>query len=196
MKVVAQEARRRFRRRFLWLTGFAAIAAAAILFLRHEEAPRPTAQRPAAVPVTVTTTSRQNVPVLLQGLGTVQAFNTIAIHSQIDGKLVAVDFVEGQQVHAGDTLAVIDQRALKAAVVRQQLRRIAGIEHAVSVEPVPGDQGGLGWRTRVKFAVGKDGRAGLYQHSGAHIEIQFEREAEAIESGPEICGRGGDADFV
>jgi multidrug efflux system membrane fusion protein len=49
-------------------------------------------------------------------LGTVQAFNTIAIHSQIDGKLVAVDFVEGQQVHAGDTLAVIDQRALKAAV--------------------------------------------------------------------------------
>lgn len=113
---VAQEARRRFRRRFLWLTGFAAIAAGAIVFLRHEEAPRPTAQRPAAVPVTVTTTARQDVPVLLQGLGTVQAFNTIAIHSQIDGKLVAVDFVEGQQVHAGDTLAVIDQRALKAAV--------------------------------------------------------------------------------
>jgi len=113
---VAQEARRRFRRRFLWLTGFAAIAAGAIVFLRQEEAPRPTAQRPAAVPVTVTTTARQDVPVLLQGLGTVQAFNTIAIHSQIDGKLVAVDFVEGQQVHAGDTLAVIDQRALKAAV--------------------------------------------------------------------------------
>ena len=113
---VAQEARRRFRRRFLWLTGFAAIVAASIVYLRQEEAPRPTAQRPAAVPVTVTTTARQDVPVLLQGLGTVQAFNTIAIHSQIDGKLVAVDFVEGQQVHAGDTLAVIDQRALKAAV--------------------------------------------------------------------------------
>jgi tRNA/tmRNA/rRNA uracil-C5-methylase (TrmA/RlmC/RlmD family) len=56
------------------------------------------------------------------------------------------------------------QRALKAAVVRQQLRRIAGIEHDVSVEPVPGDQDGLGWRTRVKFAVGRDGAAGLHRH--------------------------------
>jgi tRNA/tmRNA/rRNA uracil-C5-methylase (TrmA/RlmC/RlmD family) len=56
------------------------------------------------------------------------------------------------------------QRALKAAVVRQQLRRIAGIERDVTVEPVPGDQAGLGWRTRVKFAVGRDGAAGLRRH--------------------------------
>ena len=41
------------------------------------------------------------------------------------------------------------QRALKAAVVRQQLRRIAGIERDVTVEPVPGDHYGRGWRTRV-----------------------------------------------
>jgi len=56
------------------------------------------------------------------------------------------------------------QRDLKAAVVRQQLRRIAGIERDVTVEPVPGDQDGLGWRTRVKFAVGQDGVAGLRRH--------------------------------
>jgi tRNA/tmRNA/rRNA uracil-C5-methylase (TrmA/RlmC/RlmD family) len=61
------------------------------------------------------------------------------------------------------------QRALKAAVVRQQLRRIAGIERDVSVEPVPGDEAGLGWRTRMKFAVGQDGVAGLRRHRSHEI---------------------------
>jgi tRNA/tmRNA/rRNA uracil-C5-methylase (TrmA/RlmC/RlmD family) len=53
------------------------------------------------------------------------------------------------------------QRRLKADVVREQLRRLAGIERDVTVEAVPGDTDGLGWRTRVRFAVGEDGRAGL-----------------------------------
>ncbi len=61
------------------------------------------------------------------------------------------------------------QRALKAAVVRQQLRRIAGIEREVAVEPMPGDETGLGWRTRVKFAVGRDGVAGLRRHRSHEI---------------------------
>jgi tRNA/tmRNA/rRNA uracil-C5-methylase (TrmA/RlmC/RlmD family) len=61
------------------------------------------------------------------------------------------------------------QRALKAVVVRQQLRRIAGIERDVSVEPVPGDQSGLGWRTRVKFAVSRGGAAGLRRHRSHDI---------------------------
>jgi tRNA/tmRNA/rRNA uracil-C5-methylase (TrmA/RlmC/RlmD family) len=56
------------------------------------------------------------------------------------------------------------QRALKAAVVREQLVRLAGVDIAVSVEPVPGDADGLGWRTRVELAVGPDGRAGLRRH--------------------------------
>jgi tRNA/tmRNA/rRNA uracil-C5-methylase (TrmA/RlmC/RlmD family) len=61
------------------------------------------------------------------------------------------------------------QRALKAAVVRQQLRRIAGVERDVSVEPMPGDETGLGWRTRVTFAVGQDGVAGLRRHRSHEI---------------------------
>jgi tRNA/tmRNA/rRNA uracil-C5-methylase (TrmA/RlmC/RlmD family) len=56
------------------------------------------------------------------------------------------------------------QRALKATVIRQQLRRIAGIDRDVVVEPVDGDADGLGWRTRVRFAVRRDGTAGLRQH--------------------------------
>jgi tRNA/tmRNA/rRNA uracil-C5-methylase (TrmA/RlmC/RlmD family) len=61
------------------------------------------------------------------------------------------------------------QRSLKAAVVRQQLRRLAGIDTEVTVEPLPEDAGagpgaGLGWRTRVQFAVRADGVAGLRAH--------------------------------
>jgi len=61
------------------------------------------------------------------------------------------------------------QREIKAQVIGQQLSRIAGLEHAVTVEPLPGDAGGLGWRTRVRFAVGKDGQAGLYRHRSHEI---------------------------
>jgi tRNA/tmRNA/rRNA uracil-C5-methylase (TrmA/RlmC/RlmD family) len=56
------------------------------------------------------------------------------------------------------------QRALKAAVIAQQLRRMAGIEREVVVEPMPGDETGLGWRTRVQFAVRSGGVAGLRAH--------------------------------
>jgi tRNA/tmRNA/rRNA uracil-C5-methylase (TrmA/RlmC/RlmD family) len=61
------------------------------------------------------------------------------------------------------------QRALKAAVVRQQLRRIAGLEREVTVEALPGDEDGLGWRTRVKFAVGPGGVAGLRRHRSHEV---------------------------
>ena len=56
------------------------------------------------------------------------------------------------------------QRALKAAVVAEAFRRIAGLDVSVSVEPLPGSPDGLGWRTRVEFAVAPNGRAGLRRH--------------------------------
>jgi tRNA/tmRNA/rRNA uracil-C5-methylase (TrmA/RlmC/RlmD family) len=63
------------------------------------------------------------------------------------------------------------QRALKAQVVAQQLRRIAGIEREVEVEPLPGPQAepGLGWRTRVGFAVTSGGVAGLRKHRSREV---------------------------
>ena len=61
------------------------------------------------------------------------------------------------------------QRAFKARVVSQQLRRIAGIEREVVVRPMPGDENGLGWRTRVSFAIGRDGRPGLRRHRSADV---------------------------
>jgi tRNA/tmRNA/rRNA uracil-C5-methylase (TrmA/RlmC/RlmD family) len=70
------------------------------------------------------------------------------------------------------------QRALKAAVITQQLRRVAGLEREVTVEALPGDAPeitaaggipGLGWRTRVQFAVDREGVAGLRGHRSHRV---------------------------
>jgi tRNA/tmRNA/rRNA uracil-C5-methylase (TrmA/RlmC/RlmD family) len=66
------------------------------------------------------------------------------------------------------------QRSLKAAVVRQQLRRLAGLDVDVTVEALPGDadaqpDAGLVWRTRVQFAVREDGVAGLRAHRSHEV---------------------------
>jgi tRNA/tmRNA/rRNA uracil-C5-methylase (TrmA/RlmC/RlmD family) len=67
-------------------------------------------------------------------------------------------------------VALAEQRRLKATVVADQLKRIAGLDVPVVVEAVPGDDEGLGWRTRVRLAVGADGRAGLHRHRSHEIE--------------------------
>jgi tRNA/tmRNA/rRNA uracil-C5-methylase (TrmA/RlmC/RlmD family) len=61
------------------------------------------------------------------------------------------------------------QRRLKAAVISEQLRRIAGLDREVTVEELPGDPAGLGWRTRVRFAVAASGAAGLRQHRSHEV---------------------------
>jgi tRNA/tmRNA/rRNA uracil-C5-methylase (TrmA/RlmC/RlmD family) len=61
------------------------------------------------------------------------------------------------------------QRSFKAAVIRQQLRRMAGIDREVTVEALPGEPDGLGWRTRVQFAVREDGVAGLRAHRSHRV---------------------------
>lgn len=68
------------------------------------------------VPVSVAAARTQDVPVYLEGLGTVQAFNSVAVHAQVDGPLVQVLFHEGQDVKAGDVLARIDPRPYQAAL--------------------------------------------------------------------------------
>ncbi|WP_345358931.1 class I SAM-dependent RNA methyltransferase [Actinoallomurus liliacearum] len=62
------------------------------------------------------------------------------------------------------------QRRLKAEVVKEQLSRLAGIDRDVVVEEVPGAPDGLGWRTRVQFAVRRDGVIGLRKHRSHQIE--------------------------
>jgi tRNA/tmRNA/rRNA uracil-C5-methylase (TrmA/RlmC/RlmD family) len=61
------------------------------------------------------------------------------------------------------------QRQIKEHVIGQQLRRIAGLDRKVRVEPLPGDVGGLRWRTSARFAVRPDGNAGLRRHRSHEI---------------------------
>ena len=68
------------------------------------------------VPVLAARVESKDVPVYLDGLGTVQAFNTVQVRPMIDGPLMAVRFREGQDVSKGDVLAVIDPRPTQAAL--------------------------------------------------------------------------------
>ena len=102
MKAIAAKTKGRSRRRFLWAGGVViSIAVAGFALWRLIEQPARVAARNPAVPVTVASATLRDVPILLQGLGTVAASNTIAVHSQIDGKLQSVNFVEGQEVAPG-----------------------------------------------------------------------------------------------
>ena len=70
----------------------------------------------AGVPVSIAVVGRQDMPIYLTGLGTVQGSLTVGIHSQVDGKLQEVLFTEGQHVKKGDVLALIDPRLFQAAL--------------------------------------------------------------------------------
>jgi tRNA/tmRNA/rRNA uracil-C5-methylase (TrmA/RlmC/RlmD family) len=82
------------------------------------------------------------------------------------------------------------QRALKAAVVREQMSRLAGLEREVVVEDVPGAPDGLGWRTRVRYAVDATGRAGLRAHrSHEVVAIDRCRIAHDLVAAADVTGR-------
>jgi membrane fusion protein, multidrug efflux system len=79
--------------------------------------PQATAQAPApGIPVTAGVVRAENVPVFLNGIGTVQAYNMVAVKSRVDGQIVKVDFKEGQEVKQGDPLFQIDPRPYQAAL--------------------------------------------------------------------------------
>jgi multidrug efflux system membrane fusion protein len=68
------------------------------------------------IPVVTEKIRRRNLPVYLNGLGKVQALNTVTIRAQVDGKIVQVNFHEGQDVRSGDILLQIDPRPYQAAL--------------------------------------------------------------------------------
>ncbi len=93
------------------------LAAVAWWRLSLDAAPAARAQAaPPEVPVTPGVVAVRDVPQYLSGIGTVQAFNTVTVKSQVDGVIVNVAFNEGQEVHKGDLLYQIDPRPYEAAL--------------------------------------------------------------------------------
>lgn len=87
-------------------------------------APKPAAAAaPPAVPVTVAKAELGDFPVVLTGLGTVQANNTVLLRSRVDGQITKINFTEGQIVKKGDLLAQIDPRPYKAALEQAQAKK-------------------------------------------------------------------------
>ena len=76
----------------------------------------PPAKTPPAIPVDVATVQRADVPVYLEGLGTVQAFYTVTVTARVDGQIDKVAFREGQDVRKGALLVQIDPRPYQAAL--------------------------------------------------------------------------------
>jgi len=102
--------------------GFVALAAAAFAFIHWRSADQHASAPAAASPVPVVTAQVQqhDEPIVLSGLGTVEALNTASIQSQVTGVLEQVDFTEGQTVKKGDILAKIDPRLYQAALTQAQ----------------------------------------------------------------------------
>ena len=97
--------------------GLIALAAAAGLMGYLAPSSKPTASSaPPAIAVTTVPAAARDVPVLLTGIGAVQALNTVQIRSRVDGVLDQVNFKEGEHVKQGDVLAIIDPRLYEAAL--------------------------------------------------------------------------------
>ena len=81
--------------------------------------------RGAGGPVTVVagTVAQKDVPIYLEGIGTIQALNTVTVRARVDGQLEKVGYEEGQDVKAGDILAIIDQAPYKTAVAQAQAKQ-------------------------------------------------------------------------
>jgi multidrug efflux system membrane fusion protein len=98
-----------------------AIVIALGLYSGYDEPAPPAAAQagPAAapgVPVTEGKVQLSDVPVFDSGIGSVQAYNTVTIKPRVDGQIVQVNFVEGQEVKAGDPLFQIDPRPYQATL--------------------------------------------------------------------------------
>lgn len=74
----------------------------------------------ARIPVAVTPAQRRDLPVYLDGLGSVEAFNTVTLKSRVDGQMMEVRFNEGQDVKKGDLLAIIDPRPYEVALAQAE----------------------------------------------------------------------------
>lgn len=107
---------------WVWAIIFALIGFGCYKLYQYENgkkaavASRRGALRPRNIPIVAATAHSGDMPVYLQGLGTVTAFNTVTVKTRVDGQLINVAYHEGQFVNKGDLLAEIDPRPYQVAL--------------------------------------------------------------------------------
>jgi len=111
---VASRARRRIVSITITLLILGGLGYIAWTSLQQKQAANRNVRPDLPVPVLAATPQIKDVPVYLDGVGAVRALNTVTVRSQVDGKLIAVNFVEGQDVKKGDVLGEIDPVIYKA----------------------------------------------------------------------------------
>jgi multidrug efflux system membrane fusion protein len=115
------------KRRPFWLVLPPAIAAVGLVAWHLQSKPATAASEPPAppaVPVTAATVTKQDVPIFLNGLGAVQAFNTVTVKARVDGQLEKLGYTEGQEVRQGDLIAQIDPRPFQAQLAQAQAAKV------------------------------------------------------------------------
>jgi multidrug efflux system membrane fusion protein len=85
---------------------------------------QPVAVQPAPVPVTTVTVKRQDVPEFIEGIGTVQAYNSVLVRARVDGTVMRIPVKEGQEVKTGDLIAVIDPRPYQATLDQVTAKKV------------------------------------------------------------------------
>ena len=86
------------------------------------------------MPVVAAVAQKQDVPLIVRGIGTVQAYNMVVIKTRVDGAIVKVAFSEGQDVKAGDPLFQIDPRPFQAALDQAQAAKERNEAQLVSAQ--------------------------------------------------------------
>ena len=120
---LAQRSRRRRKRVGLSLLLILSLAGAYWWIHRSPSvgtthAEEPGRQGPPTIPVVAVAAVAKDVPIYLDGLGTVQALNSVTIRVRIDGQLTKIAFKEGQDVHEGDFLAQVDPSPFEASLAQ------------------------------------------------------------------------------
>jgi multidrug efflux system membrane fusion protein len=95
--------------------GLAAVGWLVVGQIGRDKARAAVASATPAIPVTTAVAETRDVPVIVRGIGTVQAYMAVAVKTRVDGQIVKVAFTEGQEVKTGDLLFQIDPRSFQAA---------------------------------------------------------------------------------
>jgi membrane fusion protein, multidrug efflux system len=107
------------RRRFLVIAALL-LTVTAVWTLLGRDGGGPAARRDAAVPVRVGKVELRDVPIEVQAVGLVQAYETVAVRPRVDGQIVEVLFKDGDKVAAGQRLFALDPRSIKAQLAQAQ----------------------------------------------------------------------------